>query len=81
MLPIYVYMERGSLFFVLSNEVEAVTFDWSKRFNIIKGTAHALSYMHHDFTSLIVHRDVMRNNILLNSGLGLVSLTSAKPNY
>ena len=68
------YMERGSLFSVLSNDAEAAELDWSKRVNIIKGTAHALSDMHHECTSPIVHRDITSSNILLNSKLeGFVS--------
>ncbi|EXC20602.1 putative LRR receptor-like serine/threonine-protein kinase [Morus notabilis] len=69
MFLIYEYMERGSLFFVFSNDAEAVELDWSKRINVIKGTAHALSYMHHDCTPPIVHRDVTTTNVLLNSEL------------
>ena len=62
-------MERGSLFCILSIDAEAVELDWSKRVNVIKGTAHALSYMHHDCNPPIVHRDVTTTNILLNSEL------------
>ncbi|XP_041025411.1 MDIS1-interacting receptor like kinase 2-like, partial [Juglans microcarpa x Juglans regia] len=64
---IYEYMERGSLFCVLRNVDEVMELDWSKRVNIIKGTAHALSYMHHECIPTIVHRDISSNNILLNS--------------
>ncbi|XP_042941700.1 MDIS1-interacting receptor like kinase 2-like isoform X1 [Carya illinoinensis] len=66
---IYEYMERGSLFCVLRNVDEAMELDWSKRVNIIKDTAHALSYMHHECIPAIVHRDISTNNILLNSEL------------
>ncbi|RDX77943.1 MDIS1-interacting receptor like kinase 2, partial [Mucuna pruriens] len=48
---------------------EAEELNWSKRVNIIKGMAHALSYMHHDCTPPIVHRDVTTSNVLLNSQL------------
>jgi len=67
MFLIYHYMEKGSLFSVLHDDVEAIKFNWRKRINTIKGVAHALSYLHHDFTSPIVHRDVSTSNILLNS--------------
>ncbi|KAB1202760.1 hypothetical protein CJ030_MR8G022168 [Morella rubra] len=67
MFLVYEYMERGSLFCVLRNTVEAVELDWSKRVNIIKVTAHALSYMHHECIPTIVHRDISSNNILLDS--------------
>ena len=67
-------MERGSLYCMLSNEVEAVELDWVKRVNIVKNMAHALSYMHHDRTPPIIHRDISSNNILLDSKLeGFVS--------
>ena len=67
MFLVYEYMERRSLFCVLSNDLEAVELDWSKRVNVIKGTSHALSYLHHDCTPLIVHRDITSTNILLTS--------------
>ena len=60
------FMERGSLFCALSNDVEAVDLGWAKRANIIKVIAHALSYMHHECIPTIVHRDISSNNILLN---------------
>ena len=36
---------------------------------IVKGLAHALSYLHHDCSPPIVHRDVSLYNILLESEL------------
>ncbi|KAM7519710.1 hypothetical protein LguiB_018672 [Lonicera macranthoides] len=64
---IYEYFERGSLASILSNKEEAKELDWTKRVNLIKGVAQALSYMHHDCASPIVHRDISSKNILLNS--------------
>ncbi|KAK2977527.1 hypothetical protein RJ640_025708 [Escallonia rubra] len=69
MFLIYEYMERGSLFCVLRDDVEALELDWGKRVNIVKSIAHALCYMHHDCTPPILHRDISSNNILLNSKL------------
>jgi len=69
MFLVYEYMEKGSLFYILNNEVEAVELSWSKRVNIIKGIAKALTYMHHDCSPPIVHRDVTSSNVLLNSQL------------
>ncbi|KAB1228079.1 hypothetical protein CJ030_MR4G024759 [Morella rubra] len=66
---VYEYMERGSLFVVLRNDVEAVELNWNTRVNIIKGVANALSYMHHECIPAIVHRDISSNNILMNSEL------------
>ncbi|CDP20802.1 unnamed protein product [Coffea canephora] len=61
------YLERGSLAKFFSVDEEAKELDWEKRVNIIKGVAHALSYMHHDCTPSIVHRDISSNNVLLDS--------------
>ncbi|CAI9270503.1 unnamed protein product [Lactuca saligna] len=63
---VYEYMEKGSLFCALSNTEFAVILDWKTRVNIIKQVAHALSYMHHDCSPPIIHRDISSNNILLN---------------
>ena len=64
---IYEYFERGSLATFLSSDGGAQELDWNKRMNIIKSLAHALSYMHHDCSPPIVHRDISSKNILLDS--------------
>ncbi|KAJ4715604.1 putative Receptor protein kinase [Melia azedarach] len=69
MFLIYQYMEKGSLFCALRNGDDAVKLDWKKRVNIVKGIAHALSYLHHSCTPSIIHRDISSNNILLNAEL------------
>ncbi|KAL7247831.1 hypothetical protein ACSBR2_002693 [Camellia fascicularis] len=66
MFLVYEYMERGSLFCSLRTEAEAVELGWTLRVNIVKAIAHALSYLHHECTPPIVHRDISSNNILLN---------------
>ncbi|GMP46021.1 hypothetical protein CsSME_00014336 [Camellia sinensis var. sinensis] len=57
---------RGSLAAIFNREEEAKELDWPKRVNIIKGIASALSYMHHDCTPPIVHRDISSNNVLID---------------
>uniref|UniRef100_A0A2N9IYM3 non-specific serine/threonine protein kinase n=1 Tax=Fagus sylvatica TaxID=28930 RepID=A0A2N9IYM3_FAGSY len=63
---IYEYLEKGCLATILSNDGGARELDWNKRVNIIEGVAHALSYMHHDCSPPIVHRDISSKNILLD---------------
>lgn len=67
MFLVYEYMEKGSLFCALRNDVGAVGLKWMKRAHIIKDIAHALSYLHHDCNPPIVHRDISSSNVLLNS--------------
>ncbi|XP_074357023.1 uncharacterized protein LOC141696800 [Apium graveolens] len=66
MFLVYEYMVKGSLFCALRDDAHAMRLNWSRRVNIVKGIAHALSYMHHDCNPPIVHRDISSNNILLN---------------
>ncbi|XXG61947.1 hypothetical protein AAC387_Pa05g0420 [Persea americana] len=66
MFLVYEYMEKGKLDRILSIEEEASELDWLRRVNIMKGVACALSYMHHDCSPPIVHRDLSSNNILLD---------------
>ena len=42
---------------------------WSKRLNILMGTAKGLAYMHHDYHQRIIHRDIKPANILLDENL------------
>ncbi|XP_021672287.2 MDIS1-interacting receptor like kinase 2 [Hevea brasiliensis] len=64
---VYEFIERGSLRNILSNEEQAVELDWFRRQNVVKGIANALTYMHHDCSPSIIHRDISSNNVLLDS--------------
>nr|XP_023877696.1 MDIS1-interacting receptor like kinase 2-like [Quercus suber] len=64
---VYEFLEGGSMKDLLSNKEEVVSFDWIKRANVVKGMADALSYMHHNCSPPIVHRDISSKNILLDS--------------
>ncbi|KAF6158583.1 hypothetical protein GIB67_040097 [Kingdonia uniflora] len=50
----------------LSDSEEAVKLDWVRRVNNIKGLANAFSYLHHDCSPPLVHRDISSSNILLD---------------
>ncbi|PSS19506.1 MDIS1-interacting receptor like kinase [Actinidia chinensis var. chinensis] len=64
---VYEFMDGGSLEKVLTTEDEAVELDWIKRVNVVKGVANALSYMHHDSSPPIIHRDISSKNVLFDS--------------
>ncbi|KAF7848008.1 hypothetical protein BT93_L2370 [Corymbia citriodora subsp. variegata] len=59
-------MERGSLRMILSNDERAREFQWDRRVNLVRGVANALSYMHHECSPPLLHRDLTSNNILLD---------------
>ncbi|KAJ3682449.1 hypothetical protein LUZ60_015022 [Juncus effusus] len=64
---VYEYIVRGDLYTTLMNSELAVELDWKKRINIVRDVAFAISYMHHDCSPPIVHRDITSKNILLDS--------------
>ncbi|XP_022771869.1 MDIS1-interacting receptor like kinase 2-like [Durio zibethinus] len=66
---VYEFMERGILAKILSNDIGAKELDWTRRIGVIKGVAHAPSYMHHDCVPPKIHRDISRKNVLLSSEL------------
>ncbi|KAJ0804962.1 putative protein kinase RLK-Pelle-LRR-XI-1 family [Helianthus annuus] len=64
---VYEFLVGGSLRMVLNDMKRAVEFDWEKRLMVVNGVANALSYMHHDCSQPIIHRDLSSNNVLLDS--------------
>ncbi|EHA8590327.1 receptor-like protein kinase HSL1 [Cocos nucifera] len=76
-LLVYEYMENRSLDQWLHKAQRRDTgsgrsnpLDWPTRLGIAIGAARGLSYMHHDCSPPIMHRDVKSSNILLNSEFG-----------
>ncbi|OIV98598.1 hypothetical protein TanjilG_23037 [Lupinus angustifolius] len=63
---VYDLVERGSIDKILQNDAHANEFHWNRRVNVIKGVANALSYMHHDCSPPIIHRDISSKNVLLD---------------
>ncbi|TQE09821.1 hypothetical protein C1H46_004595 [Malus baccata] len=63
---LYEYFERGSLGKSLYGVERVTELGWATRVKILKGLAHALSYLHNDCSPPIVHRDVTVNNVLLD---------------
>ncbi|KAK3144160.1 hypothetical protein QOZ80_4AG0309480 [Eleusine coracana subsp. coracana] len=65
LLLVYDYMSNGSLDKYLYDKAKPVL-DWEQRFQIIKGVAAGLLYLHEDWEQVVVHRDVKASNVLLD---------------
>ncbi|XP_028794281.1 receptor-like protein kinase 5 [Neltuma alba] len=61
----WLHKKNGSL--GLSSAVHSIILDWPRRLHIAIGIVQGLSYMHHDNSPPIIHRDVKVSNILLDS--------------
>ena len=60
-------MQNRSLANLLSDNLKAMELEWSKRLNVVKGLANALSYLHHECTPAIIDRDISSNNVLMEA--------------
>ncbi|XP_055803585.1 G-type lectin S-receptor-like serine/threonine-protein kinase At4g27290 [Solanum dulcamara] len=63
---VYEFMENNSLDKVIFDPARRGTVTWPMRFNIIKGIAKGLVYMHHDSRLTIIHRDLKASNVLID---------------
>uniref|UniRef100_A0A452XIE4 non-specific serine/threonine protein kinase n=1 Tax=Aegilops tauschii subsp. strangulata TaxID=200361 RepID=A0A452XIE4_AEGTS len=64
---VYEYIKQGSLHGTLENDELAKELDWQKRITLATDVAQAISYLHHECSPPIIHRDVTSNNILLDT--------------
>uniref|UniRef100_A0A0D9W7I0 Protein kinase domain-containing protein n=1 Tax=Leersia perrieri TaxID=77586 RepID=A0A0D9W7I0_9ORYZ len=65
LLLVYDYMSNGSLDKYLYDKTKPVL-DWGQRFQIIKGVAAGLLYLHEDWDKVVIHRDIKASNVLLD---------------
>ncbi|XP_024171104.1 receptor protein-tyrosine kinase CEPR2 [Rosa chinensis] len=67
-LLVFEYMENGNLFQALHRQLKGgqPELDWYQRYRIALGAARGISYLHHDCSPPIIHRDIKATNILLD---------------
>ncbi|CAO2821241.1 unnamed protein product [Amaranthus hypochondriacus] len=68
-LLVYEFVPNKSLNYFLFGERKLGEINWNMRYNIIKGIARGLLYLHEDSRPRIIHRDLKTANILLDADM------------
>ncbi|XP_010466031.1 PREDICTED: probable L-type lectin-domain containing receptor kinase VI.1 [Camelina sativa] len=71
LLLVYDYIPNGSLDSLLykTPRRNGVVFPWDVRFEIIKGIASGLLYLHEEWEQIVIHRDVKASNVLIDEDM------------
>ncbi|KAL3536557.1 hypothetical protein ACH5RR_005018 [Cinchona calisaya] len=70
LLLVYDYVPNGSLHSLLySSPKNGTVLTWEQRFNIIKGIAAGLQYLHEEWEQVVIHRDVKSSNVLIDGDM------------
>ncbi|KAH7294836.1 hypothetical protein KP509_27G021100 [Ceratopteris richardii] len=66
-LLVYKYFSNGSLeYWLHDKEGSAQELTWRRRLRVAADCARALSYLHHECTPVLIHRDIKTSNVLLD---------------
>ncbi|KAJ0987804.1 hypothetical protein J5N97_006160 [Dioscorea zingiberensis] len=65
LILVYDFMPNGSLDKFLFDKTKS-SLSWSQRFQVIKGVASGLLYLHEEWEQVVIHRDIKASNILLD---------------
>ncbi|KAI0498343.1 hypothetical protein KFK09_021584 [Dendrobium nobile] len=69
LLLVYELMSNGSLDKFIFDDSEKKKLNWRHRFEIIKGVASALLYLHEEWEKVVIHQDIKASNVLLDDDL------------
>ncbi|KAL1193811.1 putative L-type lectin-domain containing receptor kinase VI.1 [Cardamine amara subsp. amara] len=71
LLLIYDYIPNGSLDSLLykTPRINGIVLPWDVRFEIIKGIASGLLYLHEEWEQIVIHRDVKPSNVLIDADM------------
>ncbi|KAG2309226.1 hypothetical protein Bca52824_028974 [Brassica carinata] len=64
-LLVYEFLENSSLSSYIFNQTRSPLLNWEHRFDIMKGIAEGLCYLHYFTSPPILHRDLKPSNVLL----------------
>lgn len=67
LLLVYEYMPNGSLDTHIFCGEGQTPISWNFRYNILRGVASALQYLHHEYEDTVIHRDLKASNIMLDA--------------
>uniref|UniRef100_A0A6N2KGS1 non-specific serine/threonine protein kinase n=1 Tax=Salix viminalis TaxID=40686 RepID=A0A6N2KGS1_SALVM len=67
LLLVYDFIPNGSLAGLLFSRRNTLVLSWEQRFNIVKGIAAGLLYLHEEWEKVVIHRDVKSSNVLIDA--------------
>ncbi|KAG7960923.1 hypothetical protein I3843_10G152000 [Carya illinoinensis] len=67
LLIVYDYIPYGSLDSLIYKPKNNFVLSWEKRFDILKGIASGLLYLHEEWEQVVIHRDVKSSNVLIDA--------------